>query len=70
MCHMSTFMCPMSHVICHLLSFPVTKRQQQEPQTLPLLTPPLCTFRLVCKDPPIPLKNIYLKRSEKKSSSN
>ena len=57
--HVSTVNCHLSPVTCHL-------SQQSHPQTFRLLTPPLCTGRLVCKDPrtPPPKKNLKRRFSE------
>ena len=54
MCHMSHAMCRESHVTCHISYVIFTCQQQPQPQTLPMLTPPLCAHmhsRLVCKNP-------------------
>ena len=42
MCQMPCVMCHFSHVMCRV-SHVTCQRQQPQPETLPLLTPPLCT---------------------------
>ena len=47
-CHVSLVTCLMSHGICYMSPF--TCHQQQQPLTLPLLTPPNMQSRMVHKN--------------------
>ena len=64
MYHLSHVMCHVSHVSCHLS--PVTCHQHQQPQqqTLPLLTPPLCTVVWLNKTEPKNTLHMFLKVAE------
>ena len=50
MFQLSSVTCHLSPVICHLS--PVTSNRRQQPQSLPLLTPPLCTVVWFTKTEP------------------
>ena len=58
-------MCQRSRITCHLS--PVTCHQHQwaQPQTLHLLTPPLCTGWFAKKEPKNPEKFLYHKNNKK-----
>ena len=53
-CSMLGVMCCMSPVICHMS----LTRQQKQPRTLPLLTPPVYTTGCCCCFWPIPIVNL------------
>ena len=63
MCHMSSVTSQLSTVNCH-------QRQQPKPQTLPLLTPPLCTVDWLTKTEPKFFLNKFKTKKSRRSAKN